>query len=71
MTKKIDLKYFFFEKNAFHTISIDGNCMTGFFDGDTKVFSSNFENLPQKLVVFFSTANRILYANKQFNFLCA
>ena len=43
--------------------------MTGiFFDGDTKVclnFSSNFENLPY-VVVFFSTANRILYANKFF-----
>ena len=38
-----------------------------FFDGDTKNFSSSFENLAQKFFVFFSTANRFSSANKQFS----
>ena len=45
-----------------------------FFDGDTKIFSSNFENLAKKTLFFFSTANWNSYANKHFsekNFLHA
>ena len=45
-----------------------------FFDGDTKNFLSNFENLAQNFFVFFSTANRISYEkiflHAKFNILC-
>ena len=48
--------------------------MTGIFLMATqKKFSSNFENLAQKILLFFfSTANRISYANKHFSkfFFC-
>ena len=63
------LRFSFFEKNAYHTIPIYGNCMTGIFLMATqknfhlilKIWSKIF------FCFFFSTANRFSYANKYFS----
>ena len=43
-----------------------------FFDGDTKIFQVILKIWPRNFFVFFSTANRISYANKHFSkkFFC-
>ena len=40
---KIEVFVFWKKKNTYHLIPIYGNCMTSFFDGDTKIFPNNFE----------------------------
>ena len=72
-------KYFcFLEKHAFHTIPVYGNCITGiFFDGDTKIFPSNFEFAPnfffQPQIDFCTQANifqKHFFACKNLFFVC-
>ena len=49
---------FFFEKNAYHTTPLNGNCMTGVFLMATQKNSqNNFEVAPKFFFDFFSTAN--------------
>ena len=57
----------FVKKNANHTISIYGNCMTSIFlMATTKIFLSIFEIAPKIFFVFFSTAKWFSYSNKHF-----
>ena len=54
---------FFFEKNAYHTISIYDTKILNFFDRILKI-------CPKFFFVFFSTATRILYATKMYATKC-
>ena len=59
-------RFSFFEKNAHHAIPIYANCMTGIFLMATQKFFQVILKICTKILFFFSTANRILYANKHF-----
>ena len=66
MIKKTEV--FVFCKNAYYTIPIYGNCMTGIFLMATqKIFKVNLKIWPKNFFVFFSNTNRISYANKHFS----
>ena len=55
------------KKNAYHTIPIYGNCMTGIFLVATqKVFLSNFESLAQKFFRFFFNRKSIFVRKQTF-----
>ena len=70
----------FYGKNVYHRISIYENCMISILsrnkilDATQKVFLVILKICPKNFFVFFSTANRVFYANKRFpkkNFLHA